>query len=339
MRTRSVGVTLALGCWAALGAGCSADHDRAVAGSAFATAVVPSRTGAASEVDGHLYFTHTTAGDVQTVLVTDGGNTRELTPSGAACCVVRVSPDGGRILTLPGDFVSPLTGATLDVTDDAAELVPLPRTDPSLNMVPLAWSPDGTRIAYEAWDDDDPSRTGIYTARVADGGGVVRVTTRPGTFDDVPLDYSPDGDQLVFYRSVNSDPDPYTGGSLWVVNVDGSDAHQISTPEAPPTVWARWSPDGTRILFAAERLSAVGPIWTVAPDGSDLTVVYQDDEGGFAIAPDWSPDGNRIVFGLDPGNDEFAHPPNVVYVVPAAGGAPVVVDDSDTFKRSFDWVE
>ena len=33
------------------------------------------------------------------------------------------------------------------------------------------------------------------------------MTTRPGLHHDIPLDYSPDGRRLVFYRSVGVDPD------------------------------------------------------------------------------------------------------------------------------------
>ena len=52
-----------------------------------------------------------------------------------------------------------------------------------------------------------------------------RVTTAPCSRTS-PLDYSPAGKQIVFYRAVRAEPDfPIDlGGSLWVVNVDDSDA-------------------------------------------------------------------------------------------------------------------
>ena len=285
---------------------------------------------------GRLFFTHTTSGDVQTALVADAGGQRALTAPGEVCCVLRKSPTREQLLVLPStDFSPPLTGATLGT--DGGDLTPLPRTDPTLNLVPSAWSPDGTRIAFEGWVDGEPSRTGIYTARVSDGADLVRVTNQPGRFHDVPLDYSPDGKRLVLYRSAHPDPDPYTDGSLWVVNVDGTEPHRITTGRAPPTVWARWSPDGSRIVFAAERLADRGPLWTVKPDGSDLVTVFEDSDG-FVIAPDWSPDGTRIVFGLDPSNDEFTHPPNRIYLIDATGKNLELVDDSPYFKRQFDWV-
>jgi Tol biopolymer transport system component len=152
-----------------------------------------------------------------------------------------------------------------------------------------------------AWDDSDPSRTGIYTARASDGGDLSRVTTRPGLLVDVPLDYSPDGRKLLFYRSAHPDPDPHTDGSLWVVGVDGKSARQINGT-AHPADWARWSPDGRKILFATERLAASGAIWTVWPDGSDLRQLFTDTAGGFPITPTWSP--GRLTDPFRSGSDQ-----------------------------------
>lgn len=298
------------------------------------------QTGAAAiqrPLDGRLYFTRTDDGDVQAVFVAIGASERRLTSRGEVCCILRASPGHDRLLVMPGgDIEPPITGGTVNLNGGDFERIPL--TDPTLNLVPQAWSPDGSRIAFEGWDDADPSRTGIYTARASDGGDLVRVTNRPGSLHDVPLDFSPDGTQLVFYHSAHPDPDPHTDGSLWVVNVDGSDAHPITTEASPPADWARWSPDGGRILFASERLSETGPIWTVSPAGTELTTVFEDPDGGFALVPDWSPDGAEIVFALGPSNDEFTHQPNAIYVISADGDDVRLVDDSPDFKRQLEWV-
>jgi len=199
------------------------------------------------------------------------------------------------------------------------------------------WSPDGKRIAFEGWDDSDPARTGIYTARFGDGGGLIRVTTRPGDFHDIPLDYSPDGKQLVFYRSVGVDPDSSVGGSLWVVGVNGAGKHKIVSASDRPAPWARWSPDGRRILFANERTAPTSAIWTVAPDGSRLTQLFRDYEGRFPIQPVWSPDGSQVLFALDPTNDQFTHPNNGLYVVDVNGTGLALVNGSRDFKSQPEW--
>jgi Tol biopolymer transport system component len=174
----------------------------------------------------------------------------------------------------------------------------------------------------------------VYTARASDGGGLTRVTSRDGFEHDIPLDYSPDGTQLVFYRSVGVDSD--IGGSLWVVDVDGSNAHRISG-YAAPNWWARWSPDGSRILFASERLSERGALWTVRPDGSDLTQLFADGKGRFPIDPVWSPDGTHILFALDPTSDRFTHPANGFYVISSNGTGLRPILRDGTFKSSPEW--
>ncbi len=280
------------------------------------------------------------------ILLTDGGlfvanpdgSVRRLVyQEGAYCCADRISPDRSRILVMPGtDDTGSVRGGTLALDGSDFEL--LPRPDETLNLVPQAWSPDGERIAFEGWDESDPSRTGIYTART-DGTDLLRVTTSPGLPHDSALDFSPDGTQLVFYRAVRAEPDfPIDiGGSLWIVNVDGTDPHQLDTGDVRPWWTARWSPDGSTIVFTEERLQPTGAIWTVSPDGSNLTKVFEDPEGRFARAPVWSPDGSRIMFYLHPVTDNFEHAANEIYVINADGSGLTLLIGGPTYKFVTEW--
>ena len=234
-----------------------------------------------------------------------------------------------------GQLPTPITGGLLSI--DGTDFTLLHLNDPTLNLVPQAWSPDGTSIAFDGWDDSDPSRTGIYIGGSRDVTDVVRVTSTGGAPQDIPLDYSPDGDMLVFYRAIRAEPDfPIDiGGSLWVVNVDGTDARQLDTP--PPNWWARWSPDGSTILFVSERNQPTGAVWTIRPDGSGLTKVFEDPDGGFPIDPIWSPDGTQIMFMLDPISDRFTHPNNALYVMRSDGTGLTKLIDTPDFKSSPEW--
>ena len=268
----------------------------------------------------------------------DGSDERPLADPKTYCCQARISPDRTRILTMPGtDQTGAVRGGTLTLDGGKFEL--LPRSDPTLNLVPQAWSPDGTRIVFEGWSESDPSRTGVYTARASDGGNLVRLTKQPGLPHDMPLDYSPDGRQVVLYRAVRAEPDfPIdTGGSLWVVSVDGSGLHKLDTGAIRPWWQARWAPDGSKILFSTERLEATGALWTIKPDGSSLTKVFEDPNGGFAVGPVWSADGSQIMFSLDPSNDAFTHPDNKIYAINADGSGLTLVVGGPGFKGVSDW--
>ena len=284
---------------------------------------------------GNLLFSRTIFPDDQALFLLTESGEQQLSEFGESCCVMAISPDRREILVMPGTFGSPLNGATLDL--ETGKLAPLTVVDPTLNLVPTAWSPDGKRIAFLGFDDADPSRRGIYTANADDGAELLRVTTRPGALDDVPLEYSPDGEWLLFYRAVAPDPDPQVGGSLWVIRIDGTDPHPIAEASALPASVAGWSPDGERIVYGNERTAESGALWTVRPDGTERTEVFSDSNGGFPIAPIWSPDGSQIMFALDPTNDQFTHPPNELYVIDADGANPQLVLGGDDFKRLAAW--
>jgi len=101
--------------------------------------------------------------------------------------------------------------------------------------------------------------------------------------------FSPDGNQIAYIDG---------GGDhthdVWVMNADGSDAHEIVSNEWTDSIGhvegLTWSPAGDRIALGL----ADGPdpgIYTFAPDGSDFTQVIP---GG--AMPYWSPDGSQIAY-------------------------------------------
>src|SRR5438552_10619874 len=84
-----------------------------------------------------------------------------------------------------------------------------------------------------------------------------------GADRDVQPAVSPDGTTVAFVHHDLNGP-----GSLWLVNIDGSDPRQIvgsSIDIASPT----WSPDGAWIAFSASRVETT-PLGVVRPDGTDL---------------------------------------------------------------------
>lgn len=135
------------------------------------------------------------------------------------------------------------------VNTGTGDLRTLPPPDPTLETYCGGpWSPDGTRLTCESFGMDDPSRNGIYSIRSSDGGGLKRITSVPRG-DDLPGDYSPDGDQLVFVRADRNGP-----LGVFVTNVDGTGLQRM-TPSGmiidDSGFAGRWSPKGDQILVVA----------------------------------------------------------------------------------------
>jgi Tol biopolymer transport system component len=110
-----------------------------------------------------------------------------------------------------------------------------------MDDVPIAWSPDGSQLAFGRWDFGNCSkRSAIYVVN-ADGTGEHRIT--PWGFCDNHGDWSDDGKWIVFAK-----PGP---NSIFVVHPDGRGLAKI-TLARPGRVFAgdvSWSPDGTKLVM------------------------------------------------------------------------------------------
>jgi Tol biopolymer transport system component len=204
------------------------------------------------------------------------------------------SPDGSKIAFNSGlNLPCPPTcvGHTVIIDPDTGLYRVLQPPDQNIFTLCTLWSPDATHFACDGESESDPSVNGIYTIRSSDGGGLTRITDAGGDID-VPIDYSPDGSQIVFGRR-GPDFECTNRSALFVVNVDGSGLRQISPPGFCDEDGS-WSPDGSKIAFEHR-----GSIFTVHPDGTGLTkIALKTSSLSFAGDVSWSPDGSKMAFIL-----------------------------------------
>jgi hypothetical protein len=222
--------------------------------------------------------------------------------------------------------------------------------------VPAAWKAGQSGFS---WDPQNPSRlafardSGAASPAVSmlwtaahDGAGVQRLAPdgllRPN--DSAPLvvygtlDYSPDGQQIVFaaYSPVDAIPEE----KLFVINRDGTGLRQLTFlagyDDSP-----LFSPDGSEVAFGRDRCFAGGSYegWIVDINNATGSLERQITDHGVVrcdfeldlLGGDWSPDGSEIVLnGFDvQGN-------LLIYVVPRTVTAATYPTDRKLAGRGVD---
>jgi len=151
-------------------------------------------------------------------------------------------------------------------------------TDNNASDTYPAWSPDGSKLAYQSDLDGD------YDIYFMDMNRRITALTFNTGFDSSPA-WSPDGSQIAYHSSIDGDRDIYlmTANGQMLKNLTDNDDIQDYSPT--------WSPDGSQIAFYSDR-DGVFEIYVMDADGGNvkrLTFIGGED-------PAWSPDGTKVVF-------------------------------------------
>jgi TolB protein len=232
-----------------------------------------------------------TFGNGATIIDPDTGSYREIPgpdPDLNTGCAVW-SPDAKRLACESWSDSDPSRHGIYTLrTSDGQGLTQM-TSNPNGNDVPMAYSPDGKRLVFARYNQDEDS---LYVVKT-DGTGLRQIA--PAGVTCCNAGWSPQGNNIVFSQHVT--PDVHS--SMWIVHADGTGLREVpahpafgcgglnSDPNAGGCFDPRWSPDGKQIVFGNGDDALGRNIYTVRPDGTGLHQVTHGDASQSNEVPDW----------------------------------------------------
>jgi Tol biopolymer transport system component len=226
-----------------------------------------------------------------------GGPARQLTEGDSTNRAPQWSPDG-RLLVFNSrraPHVDRPQLYTLNVASERLRRITRGGTEDAR----ASFAADGSRIFFQR----GTFTRGFAIMQTRIRGGAVRQLT-PRQFDGRPIinaaaDAHPRNDTVVFQTNRDADSTfPFTLATLKPGDACAPDQCARPRVAAIPTRLddsidgPRWSPDGSRLAFAAG-----GDLFVLRPTSGALERVTTGD--AFDLSPDWSPDGRSLVFQSD----------------------------------------
>jgi Tol biopolymer transport system component/predicted Ser/Thr protein kinase len=195
------------------------------------------------------------------------------------------------------------------VTASTADPLPFVGEDGVMPIVSPSAGDGSTRLAYVRSVAD----TNIWRIDMAEPGAPARsgpAVAISSTRSDGNPQLSPDGTRVALTSNRSGDPE------IWLTDLDGGNAVQLTAMGASATGTARWSPDGTQVTFNS-NVEGHWDVYTVGVAGG--TPRRLTDHPGNDSASSFSSDGRWVYFNSNRTGD-FQ-----IWKMPVSGGTAVQV--------------
>jgi Tol biopolymer transport system component len=199
-------------------------------------------------------------------------------------CERRVEFPASTVTQSPTQSLATVRSSLETVAIDSGNFRTVYRTDELIEAP--NWSSDGRSLYFNG---------GGHLYRLSlDSATAVPEQINTGTLHRLNNDHgiSPDGTQLAI-----SDGTKPGGSRIYLLPIGGGTPREI-TPLAP-SYWHGWSPDGTTLVYCANRGDYFGVYSIPAVGGEEKRLTQAAKPDGLDDGPEYSPDGQWIYFNSD----------------------------------------